>query len=107
MTVLWVSVKRRPWVTRSGLGAAVGHVVERVDRDAGRRAVKAGGDRRADDTADASGMVCQEGSLFATDGQVLERCLAELAAIICQAGRCTRERRVRAAPGFGVPGARL
>jgi Domain of unknown function (DUF222) len=93
---LAVLLARCPAVTRGRLAAAVDHVVAKVDRDAVRRAAKAANDRFVDVITDEAGMGWVDGSMFATDGQALDRRLDELAATVCDAsphlqaasGRC-------------------
>jgi hypothetical protein len=94
---LAVLVSRRPSLTRGGLAAAVDRVVATVDPDAVRRAAQAAQDRYVDVVADPSGMAWVEGKVWASDGQALDRRLAEVAATVCEADpRTARQRRADA-----------
>ncbi|HWT48228.1 MAG TPA: DUF222 domain-containing protein, partial [Mycobacterium sp.] len=94
---LAVLVSRRPSLTRGGLAAAVDRVVATVDHDALRRAAKAAQDRFVDVQENESGMAWVTGSVFATDGQALDRRLDELAGSVCEGDpRSLKQRRADA-----------
>jgi hypothetical protein len=103
---LAVLVSRRPSLTRGGLAAAVDRVVATVDSDAVRRAAQAAQDRYVDVVADPSGMAWVEGKVWATDGQALDRRLAEVAATVCEADPRTAKQRRADALGALAAGAR-
>ncbi len=102
---LAVLVSRRPSLTRGGLAAAVDQVVATVDRDAVRRAAKAATDRYVDVQANDSGMAWLTGSVFAPDGQALDRRLGELAGSVCEADPRTSAQRRADALGALAAGA--
>lgn len=101
-------VSRRPSLTRGGLAAAVDRVVALVDADAVRLAKDALSDRYVDVLANESGMAYLSGSVFATDGQALDRRLDELAATVCDADpRTATQRRADALGALAAGGVRL
>ncbi len=101
-------VSRRPSLTRGGLGAAVDRVVAAVDADAVRRAKQALADRYVEVLPDASGMAYVTGSVFATDGQLLDRRLAAVAATVCAADpRTVAQRRADALGALAAGAQRL
>jgi hypothetical protein len=102
---LAVLVSRRPSLTRGGLAAAVDQVVAAVDADAVRRAAQAATDRFVDVQADQSGMAWVTGSVFGTDGRVLDHRLDELARSVCDADPRTRAQRRADALGALAAGA--
>jgi Domain of unknown function (DUF222)/HNH endonuclease len=102
---LAVLVSRRPSLTRGGLAAAVDRVVAVVDADAVRRAQQAATDRFVDVQANESGMSWVTGSVFGTDGRVLDHRLDELARGVCDADPRTRAQRRADALGALAAGA--
>jgi hypothetical protein len=98
-------VSRRPSLTRGGLGTAVDRVVAVVDADAVRRAKEAVSDRYVDVLANESGMAYVSGSVFAPDGQALNRRLDALAATVCAADPRTATQRRADALGALATGA--
>lgn len=93
-------LSRRPSITRGGLAAAVDQVVAKVDRDAVRRAARAGKDRFVDVVDDGSGMAWVDGCVFGTDGHALDRRLDEIAGSVCDAD--PRSRKQRRADALGA-----
>ncbi|MGN6336461.1 HNH endonuclease signature motif containing protein [Mycobacterium sp.] len=103
-----VLLSRRPSLTRGGLAAAVDRVVALVDADAVRRAKDAVSDRYVDVLANESGMAYVTGSVFATDGQALNRRLDAVAATVCAADpRTAAQRRADALGALAAGGSRL
>ncbi len=95
-------------MTRGRLSAAVDRVVAKLDRDAARRAAQVANDRFVDVTTDEPGMAWLDGSVFATDGQALDRRLDALAATVCDGDpRTCKQRRADALGALAAGSDRL
>ncbi|SPM32638.1 13e12 repeat-containing protein [Mycobacterium rhizamassiliense] len=94
---LAIKAPRWPSMTSWKLATEVDRVVAKVDRDAVRRSQRDATDRYLEFTPMEQGMALVNGSVFATDGQALDRRIDEIARTVCADDpRTLRQRRADA-----------